>query len=317
VAENTDERSGGAPDGATGAVSDKELDTFIGLTKQYGADEAEARVAMWMSEGRAALLRKAYEERVRQLIELRDPPSLDKPEIDGWYAGPQDGDRFWRALRAALEAENWKFQDVANLDDASSKVVARMSHPLEKSFKTRGLVVGHVQSGKTTNFTSVISKAADVGYRFFIVLSGIHNGLREQTQERLKEALVDTNPEYWLPLTGELKDFTPPENATAYLSRVGEQHVLCVVKKNASRLRKLLEWLASADPRVLEKCPVLIIDDEADLAGVGTAAINGLIRDLLARLPKVAYIGYTATPFANLLIDPSAEDLYPSDFIID
>src|SRR5206468_962192 len=103
-----------------------------------------------------------------------------------------------------------------------TKVLARMRHPQTDHFTTRGLVIGHVQSGKTSNFTSVIAKAADRDYRFFIVLSGVHNSLREQTQERLDGHLVGPNPKYWLPLTGANRDFTAPENATVYLSRVGD-----------------------------------------------------------------------------------------------
>jgi hypothetical protein len=101
------------------------------------------------------------------------------------------------------------------------------------------------------------------------------------------------------------------------LARHAQHQVLCVVKKNASRLRRLKEWLASADAEELKRLPVVIIDDEADQASVATERINGLIKDILDLLPKAAYIGYTATPFANLLIDPSAKDLYPSSFIVD
>jgi hypothetical protein len=88
-------------------------------------------------------------------------------------------------------------------------------------------------------------------------------------------------------------------------------------QKNHARLQKLKDWLASAGPDALADCPVVIIDDEADQASIATARINGLIRELLQLLPKAVYVGYTATPFANLLIDPSAKDLYPSDFIVD
>ena len=98
-----------------------------------------------------------------------------------------------------------------------------------------------------------------------------------------------------------------------------------MVKKNGSRLRALRNWLFSARPEVLAACPVLIIDDEADQATVNTAKpdrqpsrINGLIRDIVNKVPKSAYVGYTATPFANVLIDPGDyEDLYPRDFIVD
>src|SRR5690606_8233307 len=89
----------------------------------------------------------------------------------------------------------------------------------------------------------------------------------------------------------------------------------CVVKKNATVLRKLVKWLGDASD-YLADCPALIIDDEADQATVATKSINPLIREIMNTLPKSAYVGYTASPFANLLIDPAADDLYPKHFIV-
>jgi hypothetical protein len=306
--------------GHTDSVERDELDTFTQLVRRWTPDEAERQLLkLGLGHEQVTRIRAAYNAEARRVRELRDPPGLirgDNSDI-AWYLGPADDDLFWPAAKQLIKAQGWTDEDVESLDLASTKVVARMAHPGLKRFTTRGLVVGHVQSGKTTNFISVIAKAADRDYRFFIVLSGIHNGLREQTQERLGEHLVDPNERYWMPLTGPGRDFIPPPNATVYLSTVGENRVLCVVKKNAARLRRLRDWLASANPEVLEQCPVLMIDDEADQASVATDRINGLIRDILNLLPKAAYVGYTATPFANLLIDPAAGDLYPSDFILD
>ncbi|MET7283828.1 Z1 domain-containing protein [Kribbella sp. NPDC005582] len=160
-----------------------------------------------------------------------------------------------------------------------------------------------------------MAKAADRGYKLFIVLAGIHNGLRRQTQKRLVQQLVEQNPTRWAQLTDLDKDFVPPANAASFFGRTNKTHVLCVVKKNATVLRKFADWLASAQD-YLADCPALIIDDEADQATVATKSINPLIREILGTLPKSAYVGYTASPFANLLIDPSAEDLYPKDFVV-
>ena len=173
-----------------------------------------------------------------------------------------------------------------------------------------------MQSGKTTNFTAVLAKAVDRGYRLIIVLAGIHNELRRQTQSRLSDDLVRANPELWHALTRPEHDFQPPAAAQAFFGRYARQPVLCVVKKNGRVLRKLIDWLNEAD-RQLRSVPAIVIDDEADQAAVATARINPLIRELLQSLPRAAYIGYTATPFANLLIDPSAGDLYPEHFIVE
>jgi len=299
----------------------EDLDMFVALARRYTPDEVERQLLrLRIPPARVHAMRALFDHEVERIQQLRDPPAIVDPHADiGWYTGPDESaDQFWPAIEARLRRAHWAEEDIAALNTASTKVLARMRHPESETFTTRGLVVGHVQSGKTTNFTSVIAKAADRNYRFFVVLSGIHNALREQTQERLDEYLVQPSPAYWMPLTEAHRDFTPPANATVYLSKVGgNNHVLCVVKKNAMRLRKLKEWLQSAEASALQQCPVLIIDDEADQASVATTRINGLICGILDVLPKAAYIGYTATPFANLLIDPSAKDLYPSDFIID
>jgi len=309
------------PAGAAPApVSRDDLDAFTQLVRRWTPDEAERQFGRLTREpDYAARVRAAYEAEAERVRELRDPPGIVNGGGDiAWYLGPEDDDAFWAAVRGLLQdRDEWSDEDIANLDKASTKVVARMAHPGISRFSTRGLVIGHVQSGKTTNFTSVIAKAADRDYRLFIILSGIHNGLREQTQERLDQDLVEPNASNWMPLTWAGHDFTELGNATAWLAGVGDKRVLCIVKKNAARLRKLRDWLSTVDHDVLEACPALIIDDEADQASVATERINKLIRDILGLLPKAAYVGYTATPFANLLIDPSVGDLYPSDFILD
>jgi plasmid stability protein len=145
------------------------------------------------------------------------------------------------------------------------------------------------------------------------VLTGIHNELRRQTQARLAHDLVGGNKANWLLLTTQDSDFKPPANAQGYFG--SGQIVLAVVKKNATVLRKLIAWLGDAGP-ALVNVPALIIDDEADQASVATKTINPLLLDLFELLPKAGYVAYTATPFANLLIDPASENLYPEDFVV-
>jgi hypothetical protein len=255
-----------------------------------------------------------HEQRTIQIKELEEPHSVVLGNRDTWYTGPRPQDKCWPAMVAQLES-GWSPENIDGLDTASTRIVSLLSHPKERAFATRGLVVGYVQSGKTTNFTAVMAKAADRNYKLFIVLAGIHNGLRRQTQARLVQQLVEPNETRWSQLTGLERDFVPTENAASYFGKSNKTHVLCVVKKNATILRKFARWLASASD-YLQDCPALIIDDEADQATVGTKRINGLIRKILDQLPKSAYVGYTASPFANLLIDPSADDLYPEHFIV-
>lgn len=246
-------------------------------------------------------------------IELREPSGIGREDRTPWYGGPRKQDRYWPPLRESL-VDSLGDAATRRIDDASSKVVAMLDDPNRAAFSSKGLVVGHVQSGKTSNFTAVIAKAADAGYKVFIVLSGVHNALRRQTQLRLIKDLVEPNQAVWHQITTPDHDFVPPPNASSFLAGK-DQRVLLVVKKNSVVLRKLHRWLTSA--KAYLDVPTLIIDDEADQATVATKTINPLISKLIDVLPRVCYVGYTATPFANLLIDPQDEaDFYPRDFIL-
>jgi hypothetical protein len=271
----------------------------------FGADESLIRA-----------VRERHDAESLRIRNLDEPPSVFLDGRPTWYTGPdQENDRNWPALMASMRRKGFDEDNIASIDGSSTKILALLDHPKQDGFRTRGLVVGFVQSGKTTNFTAVMAKAADRGYKLFIVLSGIHNTLRRQTQIRLVKDLVDANPAQWHQVTSETRDFVPPPNPKAFFA-AKDQCLLLVVKKNAAVLRKLRTWLASAG-EYLDKCPTLIIDDEADQSTVATARINPLLYDVLDKFPKVGYVGYTATPFANLLIDPSVdEDFYPRDFIV-
>ncbi|MEV0802469.1 Z1 domain-containing protein [Kribbella sp. NPDC050281] len=316
---------------------------FSDLDALSAEDPVIRNLARAMRDGRGVSLEQAVTEareyidharvdaaaaRIRVLAEqiqtAQDPRAVVAGNIESWYAGPRAEDRNWTSLVEILESEGWGEKAIEDLNDASTKVVAQLPNPHgQDDYQCRGLVLGYVQSGKTTNFTAVIAKAADAGYRFFIVLSGIHDALRQQTQDRLNEQLWERNPVLWNRLTDE-GDFRPTANVDALLASQN-QRVLAIVKKNGPRLRALSKWLFEARTDVLADCPVLIIDDEADQATVNTSkpdrqpsTINKLIRGIVNRLPKSAYVGYTATPFANVLIDPkNYEDLYPRDFIVD
>jgi hypothetical protein len=277
------------------------------------------------------------------------------PNRPDWLA---DLDRstwqYWPALRQfLLTNKRWELSALRSLDDSSDRILRQLAPPSTDHFDIRGLVLGFVQSGKTANYTAVIAKAADAGYRLVVVLSGIDNGLRRQTNSRLKRELVgypdNRSTAVRMPPMGDQwheftrddlhGDFQPGFANHAALQ--GSQPVLLVVKKNGPVLRRLLRWLDEAPAEVRRTLPFLLIDDEADQASVDTrgsyqaedgppeadyeppSVINGLIRDLLRRFERRAYIAYTATPFANILIphdtaDPRVgNDLYPKDFIID
>jgi len=261
---------------------------------------------------------------------------------------------YWPSLRDyLLVTKNWLAPSVRSLDEITNRIVGQLPPPDTEQFDIRGLVLGFVQSGKTSNFTAVIAKAADLGYRLVVVLSGTDNGLRRQTQIRLNRELVGYADDRlgavnlppmgrrWHQFTSEELngDFRP--GFANYAALQGSQPVLLVVKKNGPVLRRLHAWLDAAPEDARQVLPVLIIDDEADQASVDTrgtyqaeddpqdpdyeppSIINGLIRDLLRKFRRTAYVAYTATPFANILIphdtvDPTVgNDLYPKDFVVD
>lgn len=274
---------------------------------------------------------KKYQD---DIIHIQIPRVISAGAPKGWYFGPKDADTFWPKYKEYLKVEKEFNNDVIDsIDDATTKIIAFMRSPNEDHFKIKGLVVGYVQSGKTANYMGVISKTADTGYKLFIVLTSCNNKLRRQTQSRIESDLCNLNKSNWHLLTTKKNDFRANEpDPNSKLSKGFDEsgkkvrdldRTICIVKKNSNRLENLIKWLKKADSEKLDTTPVLLIDDEADQASINTkskedpSTINRKIREIIDLLNKVAYIGYTATPFANVLIDPLSQDLYPEDFIFD
>ncbi len=246
-----------------------------------------------------------------------------------WYFGPRPGSRHWPSLKHYLtNIKHWSEENVAGIDEASNEVVSLLENPVGEQFQCRGLVVGYVQSGKTANMTAVIAKAVDAGYNTIIVLAGLTNKLRQQTQLRFEQDLVERRPLEWHVLTPstESGDFRAPAYG-GFLHHTDKTQ-LAVIKKNVSPLGHLLTAIDHTNSAILSRLRILVVDDECDQATVNSAAgeldmtaINEKIRQLLSVLPAVTYVGYTATPFANVLINPykpdgvEFDDLYPKDFI--
>jgi hypothetical protein len=286
---------------------------FAEHARKYGLEQAFESFAS-VSADKVAEFKAQFQSDLAK-VEEGGPPIITAG-CEDWYGGPLELDRFWGSLRKHFVAEKWPNDRIDSVNASSNTVVGHTPRPTRAAWDAKGLVVGYVQSGKTTNFIAAMAKMADVDYRMAIVLSGIHNGLRKQTQERLDETLTDLNPDHWFPLTDDTRDFlTPTQDPSAVLS--SNKVVMAVVKKNTAVLGKLIGWLDTTNGRkALQNAPVLIIDDEADQASVATRRINPLIRRLLDLMPKKTYIGYTATPFANVFIDPTDTDLYPKSFIL-
>lgn len=250
-----------------------------------------------------------------------------------WYSpqlNPSEQSR-WGKLKLVLIGRNWKMPDIKVLDEQSNDVVSSLASPKSlKNEMVKGLVIGYVQSGKTANFSAVIAKATDEGYKLVIVLSGRHNGLRSQTEKRLKSELIDPHQgtnSFTLTEVGPDGDFKKPAQSPNSLLTNENKFALVVMKKNTSPLNKFLSWIKESSDDVIANCPVLIIDDEADEASVNNSRvdedptkINKAIRqmiDFFSKRTQCSYVGYTATPFANILIDANENsDLFPKDFIV-
>lgn len=257
---------------------------------------------------------------------------------------------YWpRYKKYLVQYKNWHYKLADSIDQATDEILANLGDPnSEKTFDKRGLVLGHVQSGKTANFTGLINKAFDVGYKLVIVLAGMHNDLRSQTQLRLNKEVIgvgiDDKTLDGVGLVSKnqkdeqkiIEGWTSVEQDIGAKSNPGvkslDKKLLLVVKKQQDVLGKLIEELSTTMNLENKQPPVLIIDDEADQASVNgkkdedPAPINKLIRQLLNLFEKSSYVGYTATPFANLLINTDVSelnleenismDLYPKDFVI-
>ncbi|MBX9448078.1 Z1 domain-containing protein [Dickeya chrysanthemi] len=263
---------------------------------------------------------------------------------------------FWKRYKTYLEeAKGWNSRVTGSLDRVSDEIVDLLGDPKSSgAFQRRGLVLGDVQSGKTANYTAICNKAADTGYNVIIILAGTMENLRQQTQERLDAEFSGRKSEYLLnpkrdienipvgvgkyghekrieSFTSVIKDFD--KNILRQLSlslQSVNNTVVFVIKKNKSILNNLIRWLKSnnTDARGEINKSLLLIDDEADNASVNTndsekdpTAINKAIRSLLKLFSQASYIGITATPYANIFIDPESademtgDDLFPRDFI--
>ena len=254
------------------------------------------------------------------------------------------------AYEGHLKKEQMHPTVVSSLSDVGHKILGHLQDPKsEGKWDRRGMVIGHVQSGKTANYIGVIAKAADAGYKFIIVIAGIHNNLRKQTQERIDEGFVgrSSDPKNRKRVgVGLTRDYPHPATLTNINDDFGKKTAnqsgwkindlrkptVLVIKKKVSILEALHDWLkemnAQADG-VITDVPMLMIDDEADNASVNTnkpdldpTKTNAMLRRILGLFAKSCYVGYTATPFANIFINPDSydkevyEELFPRDFIV-
>ena len=261
-------------------------------------------------------------------------------------------DGYFARYRSYLKREDFDDATIDQIEIDCEHVLRQCANPeitIDISErKKKGLVVGDVQSGKTANYIGLINMACDYGYKIIVLLAGMTDSLRQQTQSRIDEGLIGaisdsigsseityigvTDAEvvkqhYAVPLTNNENDFVKfvKKNLNATSGDFNKPIVL-VVKKNSSVLEQVCNWLKTGTNNITSE-NILIIDDEADNASVNTkkpdldpSKINGHIRNLFNNFPIASYVGYTATPFANVFVNPEGsddyKDLFPSDFIV-
>lgn len=261
---------------------------------------------------------------------------------------------YWSRYRELLVRSGWPPLVAGTLDRSTDELLDLLGNPEDKApWQRRGLVMGDVQSGKTASYAGLMCKAADAEYRMIILLTGTLENVRRQTQERLDSAFIGFDSRDYLGpqvkrktrvgvglingerdgvvFTSRDRDFRKAAASALNISLDSiKEPVLVVTKKNKAVLGRLADWLRArnADQTGKIDLPMLMIDDEADNASINVkekpeeaTAINRAIRDLLALFRRSSYVGFTATPFANIFIDPSStaemigDDLFPRDFI--
>lgn len=247
---------------------------------------------------------------------------------------PEDERSSWQLYKEYLVESGWKKDSVDEIEEATIELLKRLNNNTTEAGPVKGLVIGHVQSGKTANMAALMAMAADWGWNLFIVLSGTIENLRRQTQSRLFRDLNRPGNINWQGLEHLSKKSPMGQRAQDLrLEESSNMRYFTVCLKNSTRLKNLIEWM-QYDQNKHRQMKVIVIDDEADQASINTedinsnerAKINKLIVNLVegndpegnacvSKVKAMNYISYTATPYANFLNESAPESLYPRNFI--
>ncbi|MCZ7861097.1 hypothetical protein O9X98_06725 [Agrobacterium salinitolerans] len=306
--------------------------------------------------------------RVRAMIEVQHNVAFDEKCImaheaaEPWITDTaKEGWDHWHRYRAYM-AQSRPPAVLADLDDLTDQIINISGNPKDGGrWHRKGLVYGDIQSGKTATMIGLMNKAADAGHKFIVVLSGMEEDLRVQTQSRVDEGMIgqsrrktDKAGQYTVTqvgvgqfggvfansLTSLDHDLSQKSHITLSMASTTATTVL-VVKKNSTILGNLLRLLAAQyaiNPEESSRTipeSIFIVDDECDCGSVDTGKrdwekspeeheatrINQRIRLILKLFDRSVYVGFTGTPFANLLSDADlrngryGDDLFPKDFV--
>ena len=276
-----------------------------------------------------------YESKQRDFIFHGHDGALFDENQDNNLQVPENERSCWQLYKKSL---GWKPESIQDLEEATIGILRRLNIDTSNTGPIKGLVIGHVQSGKTANMEALMAMAADHGWNMFIVLSGTIESLRLQTLRRMQKDLNQEGNLIWRGVEHPSKRSQYGERTQDFNFRPGSQmRYFTVCLKNTSRLKKLIDWI-HADRTSHDLMKILLIDDEADQASISNTAveyqreqrerkgINKLIVHLVedthykedrtcGKAGAMNYVMYTATPYANFLNESTVDSLYPRNFI--
>lgn len=244
------------------------------------------------TEEKSFISLEEFKEGVRNFTIPKDPPKVLKEiYIDPWLEPVwRSNEKInWNNYKLMLESEG-KEKLVSQLDADTFAILDSCYNPkTDGQWERRGLVYGHVQSGKTANYIGLANKAFDVGYKIVIIFTGMTEDLRKQTQDRVNSGVIGKNehsekygvglqkshkPDRIKGATNIFLDLNSKNVHTLVTNLSLDQNIVFVVKKNVSVLNSLIKWLnkkcIAQDPnqKKIINTPFLIIDDEADNASI-------------------------------------------------
>lgn len=323
---------------------DKQMNKLLDILYKEKANEIEK-----------TKIKKIIKTRLSHYV-LKTDSVLTSNDFKSWFKKDKEkfDFKYWHRYSKYLEYnKHFSKRIIENIDDVTDEITDLLGNPQDLSeFQRRGLIIGDVQSGKTANFIGLMSKACDVGYKLIVVLAGTEEKLRTQTQSRIDEGLLGTDSDKKLfgeferigcakysddafsavNVTSKSRDFKKDiANTLGLKLNQTQEPIIFVIKKNVTVLKNLNSWIKSLNQTNENgkiDSSLLLIDDEADYASINTnkpendpTKTNERIVELLSLFSKNSYIGFTATPYANIFIDPDSEDemgnsnLFPKDYI--
>ena len=270
------------------------------------------------------------------ITQMLDDKTVDHQDWYEDYLDKESNNRpYWQRYYNYFLSTGLSSVVLKGVDTSTDQILSKCEDPNRPGkWSNKGLVVGVVQGGKTTNMIGLCNKAIDAGYRLIIVIPGLLEDLRLQTHERFDAGLIglDTQSN----LDQEIRTFS--HGVSNYNRKINvhtfttankkgdslndlkklvikdnKEPSIVIIKKNTNVLHNLIETIDRKE-QAFKNVPVLIIDDESDLASINTKTIQNIekvtrdeitktplyIRALLSLFDKSVYIGYTATPYANI-----------------